>query len=68
MPRKPGEKLPTHSTELDGVTKAAVLLVSITPDAATKILKVMPAEQVEEVTREIASLGTVPPPLRSEIV
>src|SRR5436305_94710 len=45
--------------ELPGVKKAAVLLVSLDQDRAAEILKRLPAEAVEEVSREIASLGEI---------
>lgn len=68
MPRKPGEKLPTSAAELDGITKAAVLFVSLDHAISAKILKHMNGEQVEELTREIAQLGLVPERLRMEVV
>ncbi len=46
--------------EYTGLTKVAVFLLSIGPDAAGQILRQMDRDTVEELTREIASLGTVP--------
>ncbi len=68
MARKPGEKLPATAAELDGVTKAAIVLLAIGPDRASKILKEMPSEQLEEVTRELAGLGMVGEVLRNEVI
>jgi flagellar motor switch protein FliG len=68
MPRKPGEKLPNSSEGLDGLTKAAILLLSLEPAKAAAVLKTMPAETVEEVTRELAGLGRVPPALSRSVV
>ncbi|MEM1166929.1 MAG: flagellar motor switch protein FliG [Planctomycetota bacterium] len=68
MPRRPGEPLPSSAVELEGVTKAAVLIVSLDPEVASKILQHMPGDQVEELTREVAALGRVPKELRAEIV
>src|SRR4028118_1389488 len=45
------------STELNGVRKAAVLLLSLSKDQAAEVLKRLPMESVEEVSREIASMG-----------
>src|SRR6185312_5409986 len=45
--------------DLNGVRKAAVLLLSLNQDEAAEILKRLPAEAVEEVSREIASLGEI---------
>lgn len=68
MPRKPNEKLPSAPDDLDGLTKAAILLLSVGPDAASKVLQLMTPETVEEVTRELASLGRVPKPLQEAVI
>ncbi len=68
MPRKPGEKLPNNINEIEGVTKAAVLLLSLDSESATKVLRVMGPEAVEEVTRELAGLGRVPQQLMDQVV
>ncbi len=68
MPRKPGDKLPDTPEKLDGVTKAAVLILSMDANTAGEILKRLPVEAVEQVTRELAGLGRVPPGLRDQIV
>jgi len=47
------------NTELSGVRKAAVLLLTLSQDEAAEILKRLPPESVEEVSREIASLGDI---------
>src|SRR5689334_21199460 len=47
------------ASDMCGVRKAAVLLVSLDQDKAAEILKRLPREAVEEVSREIASLGEV---------
>ena len=53
--------------DLAGVKKAAVLLLSISQDEAAEILRRLPAEAVEEVSREIASMGEVPVAMRSSV-
>ncbi len=68
MPRRPGEKLPTNPEELEGLTKAAILLLALEPEKASSVLKSMDAESVEEVTRELAGLGRVPPELLRAVV
>lgn len=68
MPRKPNEKLPTNPSELDGITKAAIFLLSLGPDDASMVLKQMAPETVEAVTRELASLGRIPPELSTSVV
>jgi flagellar motor switch protein FliG len=55
------------ASDLTGVRKAAVLLLTLSQDEAAALLKRLPAEQVEEVSREIASLGEVPMNVRSTV-
>ncbi len=47
------------SVELTGMRKAAMLLVAFPPEISSKIMRRMTAELVEEISREIASLGNV---------
>lgn len=54
-------------SDLPGVRKAAVLLVSLGQDQAAEVLKRLPAEAVEEVSREIASLGEIANSARREV-
>lgn len=68
MARKPYEKLPDDVAELEGLTKAAVLLVSIGEDAAAALLQELSSPEVEEVTRELASLGRIPDDLQASII
>ncbi|HNB60097.1 MAG TPA: flagellar motor switch protein FliG [Phycisphaerales bacterium] len=68
MARKPGEKLPTDPAQLDGLTKAAILLMSLETSAASHLLKQLGPEQIEEVTRELAGLGRVTPELRNAVI
>ncbi|MGD9689586.1 MAG: flagellar motor switch protein FliG [Phycisphaerales bacterium] len=68
MARKPNEKLPSDPKDLDGLSKAAILLLTLEPNLAGELLRHMPAEQLEEVTRELAGLGRVPDNLRDAVV
>jgi flagellar motor switch protein FliG len=68
MARKPNDRLPDSADLLQGITKAAVLLLAVGPENASKVLKKLPPEMVEEVTRELAGLGRVPARLQAEIV
>ncbi|MGH7214591.1 MAG: flagellar motor switch protein FliG [Tepidisphaeraceae bacterium] len=45
--------------DLSGVRKAAILLLSLEQDQAAEVLKRLGPEAVEEVSREIASLGEI---------
>lgn len=68
MSRKPPEKLPSNPAELDGLTKAAILLLSLGADEASKLLKHLDTDSVEHVTRHLASLGRVPRELQTAVV
>lgn len=68
MARKPNEKLPDDPKDLDGISKAAILLLTVEPGSAAEILKLLKPEQVEEVTRELASLGRVSDKMRNAVV
>ena len=68
MPRKPNEPLPSDPSELEGAEKAAILLLAIGSENATTLLKHLPPPRVEEITRELASLGRVPDYLQNKVV
>lgn len=68
MARKPGDKLPENPEELPGITKAAILLMTLDTSAAGQMLKQMAPAAVEEVTRELAGLGRIPDTLRRAVV
>src|SRR5919107_1840341 len=53
--------------EMTGVRKSAVLLLSLDQDEAAEVLKRLPPEAVEEVSREIASLGEIPITMRKDV-
>src|SRR5688572_23413086 len=53
--------------ELSGVKKSAILLLSLEQDQAAEILKRLPLEAVEEVSREIASIGEITLSTRKEV-
>ncbi|HEV2294368.1 MAG TPA: flagellar motor switch protein FliG [Tepidisphaeraceae bacterium] len=54
-------------SDLNGVRKSAILLLSLEQDQAAEILKRLPAEAVEEVSREIASIGEISLATRKDI-
>ena len=68
MTRKPGERLPSSATELEGVSKAAILLLMVGKESAGKVLSKMDPEAVQEVSRELASLGRVSRDLQASVV
>ena len=62
------KKLPATVEELDGVTKSAILLLTLDHEAAGMLLRELSTEVVEEVTRVLASLGDVPKELAMSVV
>ena len=54
----------TDPKELSPVRKAAILLLAIDQDAAARLLGQLAPLAVEEVTRELAGVGEVPPHVR----
>ena len=56
------------SSEPTGVRKSAVLLLSLNQDQAAEIMKRLPPEAVEQVSREIASMGEVPVATRRDVL
>lgn len=68
MPLRPGQKLPSNIDELDGTVKAAILLLTLDHQAAGDLLKKLPTDTVEEVTRVLASLGEVPAELSMQVI
>ncbi len=68
MGRKPNQSLPDDPRELVGISKAAILLLAVGPDNATAVLKHLPADKVEEVTRELASLGRVNDVMQNAVI
>lgn len=54
--------------ELDGRTKAAVLLACLGPQAASRVMSVMQEEEIEQLTLDLASLGTVDPQTREAVM
>ncbi len=68
MPRRPSDKLPEDPAQLEGITKAAILILTLEANIAGELLKQMTPEAVEEVTRELAGLGRVPDRLRQAVV
>ncbi|MEX0744246.1 MAG: flagellar motor switch protein FliG, partial [Phycisphaeraceae bacterium] len=59
---------PNPTSDMPGVRKAAVLLLTLDQEASTTLLKQLPGPAVEEVTRELASLGNIPKGTRDQIL
>ncbi|MEM7227926.1 MAG: flagellar motor switch protein FliG [Planctomycetota bacterium] len=63
-----GQQLPKSADELDGITKSAVLLLSLDYESAGGLLRELSTEHVEEVTRVLAGLGEVPRELSGAVI
>jgi flagellar motor switch protein FliG len=63
-----GKKLPDKIEDLDGITKAAVLLLTLDHDTAGVLLRELSNEMIEEVTRALAQLGDVPAKLAQSVI
>ncbi len=55
-------------SELSGKQKAAILMVSLGTEASAKIMKQFDSDMLEELTFEVASLGSVPPELKQQVL
>ncbi|MBL1218266.1 MAG: flagellar motor switch protein FliG [Planctomycetes bacterium] len=61
-------KLGETLEEVDGNTKAAILLLSLDQASAAMLMKQFGEDQIAEVARELASLGHVSPKLRRDVI
>jgi flagellar motor switch protein FliG len=68
MKKTKGSGTDDGQREYSGLKKAAIFLLAIGPDTAGQILRHMDRDLVEELTREIASMGPVPMEDRERIV
>ncbi len=68
MPVRPGSTLPSNIDELDGLTKAAILVLALDSEAAGNLLRELSGEMVEDVTRTLASLGEVSGDLAEKVI
>ncbi|GIW76289.1 MAG: flagellar motor switch protein FliG [Phycisphaerae bacterium] len=59
--------MPKDNKESAGVRKAAILLLTLEQDVAASVMKQLSREQLEEVSREIASMGEINPELRNSV-
>lgn len=54
--------------DLSGVTKAAILLITLGPEKSAEIFKHLKEEEIEELTLEIANTRSISPQLKEEIL
>jgi flagellar motor switch protein FliG len=57
----PEEKLKKELSKISPTRKAAMLLISMGVEAATPILKTMTEDEIEKVSKEIATIENIPP-------
>lgn len=55
-------------SKYDGISKAAVLLISLGPEKAAKIFKFFREDEIEELTLKIATIGPIMPQVREDVV
>src|ERR1035437_885939 len=55
-------------SEISGLQKAAILVLTLEQTVATEILKQLDETQIEDISREIAGLGAVTQQLRDDVV
>ncbi len=54
--------------ELNGVQKAAILLIALGPEKSSQIFKHLKEEEIEELTLEIANTRSISPQLKEEVI
>src|SRR5271154_2573421 len=57
-----------EASELSGLRKSAILVLTLEQAVASEILKHLDEVQIEEISREIAGLGPVTQVMRDEVV
>lgn len=55
-------------TELDGVAKAAVLLITLGPEKSAKIFKHLKEDEIEQLTLEIANTNSVSAKMKDQVL
>jgi flagellar motor switch protein FliG len=69
MARGFGKRLESEDLRaLNGTRKAAILMLALNQEAAARIMKKLPREKLEDVSREIANIDRVPSELRSQVI
>jgi flagellar motor switch protein FliG len=54
--------------DVHGIRKAAILVLALRQDVSAKLMRGLTRDRVEEISREIASMDTVAPELREEVI
>ena len=56
------------SDEISGVTKAAILLISLGPEKSSTVFKHLKEEEIEQLTLEIANTRSVSPQTKEDVM
>ena len=56
------------NNKLNGIQKAAILFITLGPEASSSILKRLPESDIQKITYEIANITTVSSEQRQEIL
>ena len=59
---------PGGEREMDGVEKAATLLITLGPEKSAKIFKHLKEEEIEQLTLEIANTSSVSPQTKEKVL
>lgn len=57
-----------EKSKLTGRKKAAILMITLGPDIAANIYRELSDDEIEQITLEVANIGTVPQELTSEVI
>jgi flagellar motor switch protein FliG len=60
--------MPREATKLTGVQKAAILFITLGPDASAAIIKKLPESEIQKITYEIANISQVKSEQKQEIL
>lgn len=58
----------TNNSEIDGVTKSAILLIALGPEKSAKVFKHLKEEEIEQLTLEIANTRSVSPQTKEDVM
>ncbi len=59
---------PKDKSQLTGRKKAAILMISLGPDVSADIYRCLSDEEIEQITLEVANLGSVPEELTTQVI
>lgn len=64
----PKQASSSSSEEMSGLTKAAILLISLGPERSSKIFQHLKEDEIEQLTLEIANTRSVSPQLKTNVL